>query len=1175
MKFVLVGERVCMKNFMKKIGPFANIEFDKLFAGQFLSHLGDAIIQMSLIAWAITLTETTGSATAMAIILFSFMLPQFLLGAIAGVFVDKFSRKTILYTSNIFRALITLFIVYLTLNSTAVSLNTIYLLSFLAGIGATFFYPAKMAVLTNVVESEQLKFANALNIGSVTFTALVGAALSGFFIPKVGLTNIFLINTSIYLISGIFLFFMSFINPQKFSDIKLTVTEDIKSARKYLKSHKRALYLVLLSIGLSLITALFTNALNTLAVDYYKLGIEGVATLKTMLGVGVILGMVVSIFFSRFMKLTHLFAFGFLTLFAALLTTPLCKTMNQAWFWLLSIGIADTVILVMINTILQKVVPDRVRGKVFGLQQTVTTMSFLAGTFFIAIVADTIIPLLIFKGIAIISFVIALLVLLFDKSFRYFLLKATFGQIFLHGFKYKIEGKEYLPKSGKVILAGNHTGHLDPLIVQMATHRQLWFITGTPAFRMPIIKHFLKYFNIIPIIPRKGMEALETGINKLKANEAVVIFPEGKFTEDGLVKKFNRGVSVMAKEANAEIIPFAIHGGFETWGPKRHFPRFFNTLTIQFGQPIKQIDRDEKEIAKDLHDRVLFMKNSLDRRRFYRVNKKLHSDFLVLMQEKGDLFGPVKALSLKTKTGYEEVSYIELSRLAKNFANYLIEDVKVERGERIAILSESRPEFGIGMFASIQTGAITIPLDVKLTVSELTSILSDCNPRVLCTSSHYLDTALQVKGNVKSIEYIYILDNEKNDRCDIKSVFEIKSDIEKDLGRSRSLDETALIVYTSGTTGNPKGVMISFGNIYSQLRDFETLLKIDEKNTLVSILPLNHLLELNVGFFGMLYMGAKVVYIKTLSPREISNVMKETKATNMLVVPLFVKMLKSSVEKEIRKQPKAAQDIFNLMFRFARFVPQKARRLMFKSVIDGFGGKLECFVCGGAPLDLEVAEFFERIGIPVYQGYGLTETSPTITTNYPKNNKLGSVGKPLPSVTVKIAQNGEILATGPNIMQGYWGKPEMTAEVIDENGWFHSGDIGEIDKQGYLYITGRIKNMIVLGGGKKIFPEEVEAVLEKSPLIKELCVLALDIKSGHKAGTEEIGAVIVPNDDLAKKTDEEIKKEIETEVKKLSEEHLAQYKIPTVVVIHRDDLPKTSTRKVKRKEIITWYENLC
>ena len=418
------------------------------------------------------------------------------------------------------------------------------------------------------------------------------------------------------------------------------------------------------------------------------------------------------------------------------------------------------------------------------------------------------------------------------------------------------------------------------------------------------------------------------------------------------------------------------------------------------------------------------------------------------------------------------------------------------------------------------------------------------------------------------------MDDEQREHEEIQSISTLDSDIEKDLGRARTLDETALIVYTSGTTGNSKGVMISFGNIYSQLRDFEGMFKITSKHTLLSILPLNHLLELDCGFFGMLYMGAKIVYIKSLNPKELTSTMKEKGITNMIVVPLVAKMLKNSIDKQINKLPKTAKNAFDIMYKIAKFAPLKLRRLMFKSIIDGLGGKLECFICGGAPLEDNVAEFFERIGIPIFQGYGLTETSPTISTNRYGYSKIGTVGKALPSVTVKIADNGEILATGPNVMQGYYNKPEMTKEVIDEEGWFYTGDIGEIDKDGFIKITGRIKNMIVLGGGKKIFPEEVEAVLEASKLIKELCVMSLTIKSGNKAGTEEVGVIICPSDDLQKKTDEEIQKELEDEVKKLSEANLASYKTPTVIVLHRDELPKTSTRKVKRKDLKEWYESL-
>ena len=604
-------------------------------------------------------------------------------------------------------------------------------------------------------------------------------------------------------------------------------------------------------------------------------------------------------------------------------------------------------------------------------------------------------------------------------------------------------------------------------------------------------------------------------------------------------------------------------------------PKLFNEIVIQFGQPITDFDKDEKDIAHELQKRVNFMKKSLERRQFYKIDHKLHSNFLDLMQEKGDIYGQVKALTLKTKDGYEELSYIEISRKAKKFANYLIETVGVQRGERIAIICESRPEFSIGMFGSIQTGAITVPLDVKLTVPEHTHILNDCNPRILLCSSHYLEHAIEVKNNVPSIEYIFVLDDENeqsNENCPLISTLE--ADIDKNLGRPRTLDETALIVYTSGTTGNPKGVMISFGNIYSQLRDFEYMFKLTNDNTLLSILPLNHLLELDCGFFGMLYMGAKVVYIKSLNPKELTSTMKEKGITNMIVVPLVAKMLKNSIDKQIKKQPESAQKAFKILYGLAKFAPRKLRRLMFESVIDGLGGKLECFICGGAPLEDNVAEFFERIGVPVFQGYGLTETSPTISTNRYGHSKIGTVGQALPSVMVKIADNGEILATGPNVMQGYYNKPEMTKEVIDEDGWFHTGDIGEIDKDGFIKITGRIKNMIVLGGGKKIFPEEVEAVLETSKLIKEVCVMSLIIKSGNKAGTEEVGAIICPADDLQIKSNEEIQKLLEEEVKKLSESNLAPYKVPTVVVLHRDELPKTSTRKVKRKDLKEWYESL-
>lgn len=1156
-----------MEGIKEKLGPLANFEFDKLFLGQLFSHFADAIVQFLLVAQLIQVSDTVGKS--IATMFFIFLLPQFLVSPFSGALCDRFSRKAILAISCLFRTLAVGVLISLLPN---LSQNLIYIFAFILGIGAAFFYPAKMSAVTNIVKSDQLKFANALT-SSIGAVALLFGAFAANSLTNLGSLKAFSIILGMYLFAGLITASIKFLIPQNYFCFN-SPKKDMAAAFKYLQNHKKALYLVELSICLQFIVAVFSNSLNALITDFYGLNFADLTYLRTLLGIGIIAGMGAVLYFARIMRIPHLLASGFIVLCAALITAPLCKSIGSAWMWLIPIGMADAVVLVMLDTILQKVTPDRVRGKIFGLQLTFCTLSFLIGTAVTANIVGIINPLNVFKGVALLSFVLAALVLIFDKSFRYFLLKATLGHIFLLLFCYKIEGAENIPHKGKVILAGNHTGHLDPFIVQMATHRQLWFVTGPAAFKVPVVRHLLKYFNVLPLKFGKGIEAIESANAKLNAGEAVIIFPEGKFTPNGDLCKFNRGVGLMAKSTNTPIVPFAIKGGFETWGPTRKLPKLFNTIIIQFGQPITEFEHSDKEISLELQKRVNFMKQSLERRAFYKINHKLHSNFLSLMQEKSDIYGQVKALSLKTKNGYEELSYIEISRRAKKFANYLIETSNVNKGERIAIICESRPEFAIGMFASIQTGAVTVPLDVKLTVPEHTHILNDCNPRILLCSSHYLDHALEVKNQVSSIEQIFVLDDEECEHPEILSVSSLESDIEKDLGRPRSLDETALIVYTSGTTGNPKGVMISFGNIYSQLRDFESMFKLTHDHTLLSILPLNHLLELDCGFFGMLYMGAKIVYIKTLNPKELTTTMKEKKITNMIVVPLVAKMLKSSIDKQIKKKPETVQHAFKISYAIAKFMPRAIRRKMFKSVIDGLGGKLECFICGGAPLEDSVAEFFERIGVPVFQGYGLTETSPTISTNRYGHSKIGTVGQPLPSVMVKIAENGEILATGPNVMQGYYNKPEMTAEVIDENGWFHTGDIGEIDKQGFIKITGRIKNMIVLGGGKKIFPEEVEAVLETSDIIKEVCVMSLTIKSGNKAGTEEVGAIITPCDDLLSKTDEEISKILEKEVKRLSEINLAPYKAPTIVILHREELPKTSTRKVKRKDLKEWYESL-
>lgn len=1150
-----------------------------LFLAQLCTHLGDAIVQIILMAVLINNVEKPGCL--IALMLFAFVFPSLIVSMAAGSIVDRFSRKKVMLLASLYRGITlaaALVLMFFVIDKTSiVSMIKVYgiVLSFLIGIGTAFFYPAKMASVPNVVSIQALKPANALISGSGTWALTFGALVATMVLAHIGLMNAFYIAAGMYFIPCVLLLFVSLKNDEESKDNKhFDFVKDIKNTADFLAKHKKALNMILLAVVISLISAIFYNAMNALATDYYQVSVKGLAQLKCMLGCGTCYGAILMILFSRFFKTNKTLVVSFIGLFLCLITASFCTTFIKARFWLGGIGIFAAILKITVDTILQKVSPNFIRGKIFAFASMLETFVSLLGIGFVSLFTGIIHPIAIFHITAGISALMAITLLALNKEFRYFVLRITLGQMFKCLFRYQFEGIENIPKSGKVILAGNHTGHLDPLILQMAAKRNFWFITGPAAFKIPVIKHVLKWFNVLPLNFGDGLTAIENGVTKLKAGEAVIIFPEGKFTSDGNLCRFHRGVAIMAKEADCPIIPFAIKGGFEAWGKIRKHPKLFTKIIIQFGQPITDLSGGEKEITKELEQRVWFMKKSLENRAFYRIKDTSYTNFLSIMKQYSESYGQARAVSLKTKEGYEEISYVDLSRRAKKFANYLMENADAQRGDRIAILCESRPEFAVGMFASIQTGAITVPLDVKLTVPEHTHILTDCNPKILLCSSHYLEHALELRNNVDSIHEIFVLDDEPREHEEILSVLKLDADVEKSFHRSRSMDETALIVYTSGTTGNPKGVMISFSNIYSQMRDFEKLMQLSKDNTLLSILPLNHLLELNVGFFGMLYMGAKIVYIKTLNPKELASAMKEKQVTHMIVVPLVAKMLKNSVDKQIKKLPELSQRLFHFMYGLAKYMPRAVRRLMFKSIIDGFGGKFECFISGGAPLEADIAEFFERIGIPAFEGYGLTETSPVISTNEYKHHKIGTVGKPLPSVNVKLSEQGEILAQGPNVMQGYYNKPEMTAEVIDEDGWFHTGDIGEIDKDGFIKITGRIKNMIVLGGGKKIFPEEVEAVLETSELIKELCVLSLKIKSGNKAGTEEVGVIIVPSDDLAKKPDNEIQKELEAEVKKLSEANLAPYKTPTVVLFRREDLPKTSTQKVKRKELLKWYEGL-
>ena len=547
-----------------------------------------------------------------------------------------------------------------------------------------------------------------------------------------------------------------------------------------------------------------------------------------------------------------------------------------------------------------------------------------------------------------------------------------------------------------------------------------------------------------------------------------------------------------------------------------------------------------------------------------------NNNILSLLEVKTEDYGERVALGMKNSFGWKEFTYKGIGLLSRKLAHYFINELGLQKGERLAILSESKPEYGACVFASIISGLVTVPLDVKLTKYELKSILSDCQPSIILVSQYCLDMALYLQQELPSLKHILVID-EHSYNNGIKNIYELPNNYSAKW-RLRSPKSTALIIYTSGTTGAPKGVEITFKNITAQLEDLKDALEaiLPPRNVkTLSILPMNHLFGMTVGFSAFLNFGFSVYYTQSLKPKDILSIMREKQIEFMIVVPAFLRLLKTAIEANISKASPVEKSVFKLLYHFAKFIPfYELKKILFKKIHDEFGGEFIGCISGGAPLDVEVGKFFERIGIRVYQGYGLSETSPVVSVNTDKRNDLASVGRPLKQYETRIdKETGELQLKGASVMKGYYNQPELTAQTFTEDGWLHTGDIARIGKDNHIYITGRIKNMIVLSGGKKVFPEEVESVLEKSDYVAEVCVLGLSRAFGVKDNTEEIVAVVVPKAYLyTQHSDSEVEKIVRADIKSLSQ-RLTAYKRPVSIIISKDSLPQTTTRKIKRKDV--------
>ncbi|MBR2526688.1 AMP-binding protein [bacterium] len=552
----------------------------------------------------------------------------------------------------------------------------------------------------------------------------------------------------------------------------------------------------------------------------------------------------------------------------------------------------------------------------------------------------------------------------------------------------------------------------------------------------------------------------------------------------------------------------------------------------------------------------------------------MDKNLLMFLEAKTKELDENTALGIRSKFGWTEMTYKGVSILAQRLGGYLLDECKIGKGDKVAILSESNPEWSAAFFSIVIAGGTIVPLDIKLTEYELNSILSDCLPKVLLVSSAYFETGLKMKEQIPSIERIVLIDD-KGVNKEYDSIYTIQSEPRKKWVH-RSLNQTALIIYTSGTTGMPKGVQITYKNMITQTESISKCFPLTTNDRLLSILPMNHLFELSVGYLTFLSLGTSIYYSKSLKPKDLFEIIQKKRITFMVVVPAFLKLLKTTLDTKINQFGPIRRFLFELKYRIAPFIPwYKVRRMMFKTVQKNMGGKFRGFISGGAPLDVNIAKFFNTVGIEVFEGYGLSEASPVVSLNTKGHNRLGSVGKPIPGVEARVdKETGELQVKGPNIMKGYYKREDLTANVMTEDGWLKTGDIAKIDNDGYIWITGRIKNMIVLSGGKKVFPEEVEAVMEKNPKFAEICVFGGKRTGGQKDGSEDVVIKIVPTEDLINSfpDDKDLEKEIIKEVKDYSK-RLSNFKRPTSIIISKEPLPRTATNKVKRKEIKQEYDN--
>ncbi len=512
---------------------------------------------------------------------------------------------------------------------------------------------------------------------------------------------------------------------------------------------------------------------------------------------------------------------------------------------------------------------------------------------------------------------------------------------------------------------------------------------------------------------------------------------------------------------------------------------------------------------------------------------------------------------------WKSITYSAFASDSKAIASCLIK-TGINKADRIAIFSENRHEWCASYLGIVMAGAIAVPIDSQLNSESVRNLLIDSESRTIFFSS-------KTEANVNEAAAGMDIKKINIDSPDFKEICGFKETVRYP---ETSPEDIASIIYTSGTTGIPKGVMLTHRNFCS---DADALIKagvITKSDNVLSLLPLYHTYPFMSTFLVPLFLGAAITYSPSLKGPDITASMKDNGVTILVGVPQLLEMIRNGIMDKFKKLPAPAPLLMRTLLKVSGSLRKKTginiSKAILKPVHNALGNRFGFFASGGARLDPEVMKDLEALGFTVLEGYGLTETSPVVTFNPINKRKPGSIGKPLPSAEIKIIspsdgsvlglmKEGEIAIRGPMVMKGYYKNPAATEQAIRDN-YFFSGDLGYIDRDGYLFITGRIKEVIVLGSGKNIYPEEVEKEYSKIPLIKEICVLGLE----EKGRIEALHAIIVPDIDYARQQQTgNINEALGWDLSRISGK-LPPYMRIKGFTLYSEPLPRTPLGKLRR-----------